>query len=58
MTASTKFDVIIYGASGCMGKSTVQQAVHIFKGLKWAIAGRSEVHYFRYKPKKSFDIFF
>lgn len=47
MTTSTKFDVIIYGASGYMGKSAVQQAVHIFKGLKWAIAGRSEVHNLR-----------
>lgn len=40
---SKKFDVIIFGASGCIGKHTVLQAIEVLKDFKWAIAGRSEV---------------
>ncbi|KAI8129619.1 Saccharopine dehydrogenase-like oxidoreductase [Lucilia cuprina] len=40
---SKKFDVIIYGASGFVGKCAVLQALEVLKDYNWAIAGRSEV---------------
>ncbi|XP_037827457.1 lipid droplet localized protein-like [Lucilia sericata] len=39
---SKKFDVIIYGASGFVGKCAVLQALEVLKDYNWAIAGRSE----------------
>ncbi|XP_065354566.1 lipid droplet localized protein-like [Calliphora vicina] len=39
---SKKFDVIIFGASGFVGKCAVLQALDVLKGFDWAIAGRSQ----------------
>lgn len=51
MTNNREFDVVIYGASGCMGKSVVLQAVQILQHIKWAIAGRSVVNILLYQTK-------
>lgn len=40
--ANDRLDVVIFGATGFTGKQAVLHAVHLFKDLKWGVAGRSE----------------
>ncbi|XP_061390620.1 lipid droplet localized protein-like, partial [Musca vetustissima] len=37
-----KLDAIIFGATGFTGQIVVEDAIEIFKDLKWGIAGRNE----------------
>lgn len=39
--ATSRLDVIIFGASGFTGKYTVFEAISVLKDLRWGIAGRS-----------------
>lgn len=36
-----KYDLIIFGATGYTGRYVIRNAVKIFEGMKWAIAGRN-----------------
>lgn len=37
-----KYDIIIFGATGYTGKYAIRNAVEIFKGMQWAVAGRNQ----------------
>nr|HMS78415.1 hypothetical protein [Burkholderiaceae bacterium] len=40
--ATRAFDVVLYGATGFVGRQTVAHfAAHAPRGLRWALAGRS-----------------
>lgn len=42
MKANKAFDIIIFGASGFVGRHTALKAVTMFKDLSWAVAGRNK----------------
>lgn len=37
------FDIVIFGASGQMGRSVTREAVVALKNTNWALAGRCQV---------------
>ncbi|KAL9890132.1 lipid droplet localized protein-like isoform 1-T2 [Glossina fuscipes fuscipes] len=41
MKTNKAFDIIIFGASGFIGRHTALKAVTMFKDLSWAVAGRN-----------------
>lgn len=44
------FDIVIFGATGQMGRSITREAVVALKNTRWALAGRCQVIFMTYYP--------